>query len=61
MSEIPKNSKSVFYILDLSVYTGCRMGFYEWMRDNIFGKNDNDVYPFWYDFFSRRMTLATIE
>jgi len=30
------------------VYTGCRMGFYEWIRDNILGKNPDGTYSFWY-------------
>jgi len=36
-----------FVILLLPVYTGCRMGFYEWIRDHILGKNQDGTYPFW--------------
>ncbi|CAD5123614.1 DgyrCDS11941 [Dimorphilus gyrociliatus] len=29
------------------VYTGCRMGFYEYARDKIFGKNHDGTFPLW--------------
>ncbi|XP_077980372.1 mitochondrial uncoupling protein 4-like [Glandiceps talaboti] len=29
------------------VYTGVRMGSYEYLRDHIFGKNANGTFPFW--------------
>ncbi|XP_071483310.1 mitochondrial uncoupling protein 4-like [Diadema antillarum] len=29
------------------VYTGCRMGAYEYIRDNIFGKNPDGTFPVW--------------
>jgi solute carrier family 25 uncoupling protein 27 len=29
------------------VYSGCRMGFYEWIRDNLLGKNPNGTYSLW--------------
>ena len=32
----------------MSVYTGCRMGIYEWIRDHVLGKNPDGTYSFWY-------------
>lgn len=29
------------------VYSGCRMSFYEVIRDDVFGKNPDGVYPLW--------------
>ena len=29
------------------VYTGCRLGFYEWIRDNVLGKNTDGTYSLW--------------
>ncbi|XP_071952972.1 mitochondrial uncoupling protein 4-like [Antedon mediterranea] len=29
------------------VYTGCRMGAYEYIRDNVLGKNEDGTFPVW--------------
>ena len=31
----------------LLVYTGCRLSFYEVIRDHGFGKNPDGTFPFW--------------
>ena len=30
------------------MYTGCRIGLYEWMRENVLGRNSDGTYTFWY-------------
>lgn len=34
-----------------AVYTGCRMAFYEWIRENVLGKNPDGSFPVWYGSF----------
>ena len=31
-----------------TVYSGCRMMFYEMIRDHVFKRNSNGQYPLWY-------------
>jgi len=31
----------------VSVYTGCRIGLYEWIRESILGRNADGTYTFW--------------
>ena len=35
-------------LIFLSVYTGCRMGFYEYLRDNVLKKDDDGYFPLWF-------------
>ena len=30
------------------VYSGCRMGFYEYLRDHVMKKNESGYFPVWY-------------
>ena len=32
-----------------AVYSGCRMMFYEMIRDHVFKRNSNGQYPLWYE------------
>lgn len=36
-----------YYLFILSVYTGCRMSFYELLREKVFTKNPDGTFPLW--------------
>ena len=36
-----------YFLFILAVYSGCRMGFYEYLRDHVLKKDPDGYFPLW--------------